>query len=244
MPDLALTLGLGLDHADHGEAGEGHLARVASVGEQPGHVVAQGVAASLDPAMVAIGRLPPVERTRRRIAEEGFHVLERSRAVRLQGEEIVAPALQDDFGDAALGADGVDGDQGPFERQPLQKQRDGADLVRLARDRLLAEHQPLARGPSRDEMQGLAALAAGVAATRGLAVDRDQVGLRLAQAFHPGREAALEQIRIERREHVAEGIMARHAAPVGQEAAQQAQLLLAPHLDLGQVVRPGQGGAE
>ena len=60
--DLAAALGLALDHADHGEAGKGDLARVAPVREQPGHVVADGVPADLDPAVVAVDRLEGVER--------------------------------------------------------------------------------------------------------------------------------------------------------------------------------------
>ena len=90
-----------------------------------------------------------------------------------------------------LGADGVDGDQGTVQRQAFQQQRDGGDLVRLAAHRLLAEHQALTGGPSGDEMQRLAPLAAGMRPARGLAVDGDQVRLRLAQALDPAHEAGL-----------------------------------------------------
>src|SRR3954470_14568957 len=65
--DLAAALGGALDHADHGEAGKGDLAGVAPAGEQPGHVVADGVAADLDPAVPAVGGLEGVERTRGRV---------------------------------------------------------------------------------------------------------------------------------------------------------------------------------
>src|SRR6476620_2625364 len=49
------------------------------------------------------------------------------------------------------------------------------------------------RRPGGDQVQGVAALALGVAAARGLAVDGDEVRLGLAQAFDPRREAGLEQ---------------------------------------------------
>src|SRR4051812_49625428 len=130
--DLAAAPGPALDHADHGEAGEGDLARVAPVREQPGHLVADGVAADLDPAVVAVGRLEGVERTRRRVGEEGFDIREGGRAVRLQGREIIAAPAQDGLGDRALGAGGVDRHQGAFQRQAFQERRDGGDLVRLA----------------------------------------------------------------------------------------------------------------
>jgi hypothetical protein len=83
-----------------------------------------------------------------------------------------------------------------------------------------------------------------VGAPRGLAVDGDQVGLRLAQALGPAREAALEQLRVERRDHLAERVVARDAVPVGQEAAREGQVLATPERDPDEVVRAGQRPAE
>jgi hypothetical protein len=77
-------------------------------------------------------------------------------------------------------------------------------------------------------VQRLAALAAIVRATGGLAVDRDQVGLGLTQALDPGREACLEQPGIERGDNLAQRVVARDAVPVRQEAAQEGQVLPAP----------------
>src|SRR3954471_4803496 len=114
---------------------------------------------------------------------------------------------------------------------------DGGDLVRLAGHRLLPEHQALAARPGGDEVQGITPPAPGVGAPRGLAVDGDQVGFRLAQALDPAREAALEQLRVERRDHLAERVVARDAVPVGQEAAQEGQVLATPERDLDEVVR-------
>src|SRR3954454_15080803 len=219
--DLAAALGLALDHAEHGQTGKGALAGVAPAGEQPGHVVADGVAADLDPSVVAVGGLEGVERTRRRVGEERLDLPEGGGAVLLQRQEVVAAAAQDGRRDLGLRADGVDRDQGALESDALQQERDGGDLVRLTRYRLLPEHQPLAGGPGGDEVQGTAPLAPGVGAARGLAVDRDDVGLRRAQALDPAGEAALEQGRVERGDHLAQGVVARDAVPVGQEAAQE-----------------------
>jgi hypothetical protein len=83
-----------------------------------------------------------------------------------------------------------------------------------------------------------------MAAARGLAVDGDEIGLGLAQPGHPGGEARLEPIRVERAEHGAQRVVAGDARGVGPEAAQEGQLLLAPELDLDEIVRAGQGGAE
>src|SRR3954470_11914253 len=242
--DLAAALGGALDHADHGEAGKCDLARVAPVGEQPGDVAADRVAADLDPAVPSVGRLEGVERARRRVGEEGLDVLEGGRAVLLQRQQVVAAAAQDGRGDPGLGADGVDRHQGALERQPLQEQRDGGDLVRLATHRLLPEHQALAGRPGGDEVQGIAALAPRVGAPRGLAVDRDEVRLGLAQAFDPRREAGLEQLGVERGDHLAQRVVARHPVLAGQEATEEGEVLVAPERDLDDVIGPRQGGAQ
>jgi hypothetical protein len=73
---LARTFGLCLNRPDHGQVGERHLSRVTPVREQPGHVVADGVTADLDPAMLAVGGGAGLDVARRRVAEEGLHVLE------------------------------------------------------------------------------------------------------------------------------------------------------------------------
>ena len=77
-----------------------------------------------------------------------------------------------------------------------------------------------------------------MAAARGLAVDGDEIGLGLAQPCHPGGEARLEPIRVERAEHGAQRVVAGDARGIGPEAAQEGQLLLAPELDLDAIVLP------
>ena len=163
------------------------------------------------------------ERARRRVGEEGLDVLEGGRAVLLQRQQVVAAAAQDGRGDPGLGADGVDRHQGALERQLLQKQRDGGDLVRLATHRLLPEHQALAgrQAETRCRDRGLAPR---VGAPRGLAVDRDEVRLGLAQAFDPRREAGLERLGVERGDHLAQRVVARHPVLAGQEATEEGEV--------------------
>src|SRR3954463_10027090 len=82
--DLAVPLGLALDHAEHGQPGEGDLARVAPVREQPADLVADRVAAGLDPAVLASDGRASLDRARRRVGEEGLDILAGGRPVLLQ----------------------------------------------------------------------------------------------------------------------------------------------------------------
>ena len=63
-------------------------------------------------------------------------------------------------------------------------------------------------------------------------------------ATRRGLEAGLEPRRVERVDHVAQRVVAGDAVPVGQEAAQERQVLPAPQPRLDQVVGPGQGGGQ
>ncbi len=53
-----------------------------------------------------------------------------------------------------------------------------------------------------------------------------------------------EQAGVEGGEHRVQRVLARHAVSVGQEAAQEGDVLPAPEFGLDQIVDPGQGGAE
>ena len=107
----------------------------------------------------------------------------------------------------------------------LQQQRDGGDLVGFLLGRLLSEHDPLPRRPGRDEVQRVTAFAPVVAAPRGLAVNGDDFGVIIAQPADPGEEAGFEQFRVQRREHVAQCIVAGDAAFVAVEAPEERQML-------------------
>ena len=55
--DLAAALGVGLNHADHGQMREAGLVGVAAVGKQPIDFVADDMMALFDAAMVGVGGL-------------------------------------------------------------------------------------------------------------------------------------------------------------------------------------------
>ena len=65
-----------------------------------------------------------------------------------------------------------------------------------------------------------------------LAVDGDEVRAKPGERTHPGDEAALELLRIEHGEDIAELVMRGRADLEGPEPAQQSQLLLAELGDL------------
>ena len=85
-------------------------------------------------------------------------------------------------------------------------------------------------------MQGIAALAPVVAASGGLSINGDDVGVGVDQAADPGLEAGLEQRRIQCGEHVAQCIVARDAAFVAVEASEERQMLGSPQCRLDEVV--------
>ena len=93
-------------------------------------------------------------------------------------------------------------------------------------------------------VQRLAALGPGMAAARGLAVDGDDVRLGLAQASTQATKQRLEQRRVEGVDDVAQRVVARDAVAVGQEAAQESQVLPAPEPRLDEIVRARQGGGQ
>ena len=119
------------------------------------------------------------------------------RLVVLHGQQVVGLGVEDGLGDVRIASHGVDGDQGAFEVEALHQRRDGGDLVGFFVDRLLAQHQPAVGGEGRDQMQGLLPALAVVAAPRGLAVDRHQVGLVRPAFGHPRRKTGRKQLRID-----------------------------------------------
>jgi hypothetical protein len=181
---FAIALDLTLDQADAGEVGPG-----VALGE-PGEVANGPVAADLEPAMIVVdglvGERPAVgEAAGALLGEEELEVLTQAGLVALDREQVVGALVADGLGDGFVAAQGVDGDEGALELQHLEQARDGHDLVLLAGDRLLAEHQAVRAGPGRDEMQGGAALGPVTAAPCGLAVDRNDLllGLLLGHLF-------------------------------------------------------------
>ena len=78
-----------------------------------------------------------------------------------------------------------------------------------------------------------------MAASRDLAVNRDDVRVTVAQAIDPGQTAGFEQFRVQCGEHVAQLTVAGDAAVVGVEASEERQMLGSPQRRLHEVIRPG-----
>ena len=93
-------------------------------------------------------------------------------------------------------------------------------------------------------MQRLASLGLGMGAAGGLAINRDDVWVTVAQAVDPGDEALGEQPGIQRVDQVVERIVAGDAVLVGQEPAQEVEVDFAPVLDLDEVIGADDGGAQ
>ena len=64
------------------------------------------------------------------------------------------------------------------------------------------------------------------------------------RSFCPRLKAGLEQVWIDRGEHVAQGVVAGDAAFIRIETAEEGQVLFAPERDLHEVVCPRDGGSE
>ena len=144
-------------------------------------VVADGMAADFDAAMVAIGGLVAVEACRIGVGEEALDFGGKGGPVVLEAREIVGALGANGLGDVGLAAHGVDGDQRAGQFQALEQRRNGSDFVGFFRAGLLPQHEPLAARPGRDQMQRILALASVVGAPRSLAVDGDDVGHRASR---------------------------------------------------------------
>ena len=83
-----------------------------------------------------------------------------------------------------------------------------------------------------------------MAAARRLAVDGDDVRITIAQGLDPGGETGLEQIGIERIDHVIQRVMRRQAALKGQEPPKKTKPLVAPKPDLDKILHAAERRAK
>ncbi len=161
------------------------------------------------------------------VVEEEGDVGMQGGLIALEGEQVVAALIDDLPGDLAMAAHRIDGDDRALERMHFQQLRDCGDLVRLAIDGQLAEHEALVGRPGGDQMQRRAAGGAVEGMAQGLAVDRRHASGAFGKALHETQEAAVELDRIEQAKHAREGVMARDAVTEPQKLPQKG-LLRAP----------------
>src|SRR3954447_9240502 len=123
------------------------------------------------------------------------HGLEGATVVGLQPQEIVGTLRPDPRGDVLLTPHGIERHDAAVEMQGVEQLGDGGDLVRLAVDLALTEHQSLIARPGTDQMQRAVIVATAAGTPDGLAVDRHHLALYLTgQGLCPSRKTALERI--------------------------------------------------
>jgi len=83
-------------------------------------------------------------------------------------------------------------------------------------------------------------------APRRLAVDGDDLAVLIgcAQPRHPRHEGVAERLAVERGDHRVDRVVGRNALTIGQKAAQERDVQLAPTRDLREVVGPGHHPAQ
>ena len=203
------------------------------------------MASLLDAPVIGIrGGVRRVDQAGRRIGEKAGDVVVGRRPIGFEREQVIPTPPYDRVCDGGLRAHGIDGDEGAGQFQAFEQQRDGGDLVGFGVRGLLAEHQTLAGRPGRHEVERPAPPGLVVAAARRFPVDGDDLGLPVAQRFHPVGKTALEQFRVDAVHHVVERVVGRDAALERQKAAQKLQPRFAPKLDLDEVVHAAQRGAQ
>src|SRR3954463_8026564 len=133
--------------------------------------------------------------------EMSTHGLEGAAVIGLQRQEVVGTLGPDPRGNVLLAPHSIERHDGAVEMQGVEQLGEGGDLVRLAIDLALTEHQPLITGPGADQVQRAVIVAAAAGAPDGLAVNRHHLTLHLTrQGLCPAREAALERVRIDQHE--------------------------------------------
>jgi hypothetical protein len=146
----------------------------------------------------------------RGLLETGGDLLQQGRLIGLDRQEIVAAAGADRGRHRRIAGDRVDRHQRPVEGERIEQVGDRGTLVFFLVHRLLCQHQALAGGPGRDQMQGAAAARAVLRAARGLAVDRDEIGSVRPQTPRPVGKAGLKQLRIDPVHHHPQPVLAGH----------------------------------
>ncbi len=160
--------------------------------------------------------------------------------VALQRQDVIGALVDDLGGDLALATDGVDGHHGPLDHQEIQELRNGDDLVRLVLDPGLSQNHVLLGAPGRDHVDRRLRAGLLVGAPERLAVDRDDILGEAHQGGRPGDEAALELLRVQHREDVAELVVRGRSGREGAETTQKIQLVIAVSGDLDPALAAGQ----
>src|SRR5919202_2070357 len=157
--------------------------------------------------------------------------------IAFQRQDVIGLLVDNFLCDLTLAADGVDRDDRPLDRQPVEKLRDRDDLIGLFRHLDLAEDETLACGKGRNQVDRSLAAARVAGPAHGLAINRNDALRQSGQGGHPRNKAALELLSIESGQKVAEVIVGRWAVPERTEAPKEIKLLAATQGHLGEELR-------
>ena len=176
--------------------------------------------------------------------DEEFAVLLQAALVGLQRQDVIGFFVDDLLRDRPLAADGVDGHDGPFDRQHVQQFGNGDDLVGLPGHLDLTEHQTLTRREGRDHMDGGRAFRPVMRTAQRLAVDGNHTLWQAGDCANPGGETMLEHLCIERRQDIAEVVVGRRSILERREPTQHIQPLGTEERDRGDALGTRHHGRE
>src|SRR5262249_34087949 len=113
---------------------------------QPSYIVDRRIGSGFDAAVIAIdglmlGNLGVAKAIGLLLGSEQLDIFTQRALIAFERENVIGLLIEDFLGDVALAAHGVDGDDGAFDHQHVEKCRDGADLVGFVRHFDLAEHE-------------------------------------------------------------------------------------------------------
>src|SRR5215207_4486882 len=167
------------------------------------------------------------------------------RVIGLENQQVVGPARQDLLGDCGLAAHGVQRHDAVLQCELVQQFRDRCDLVRRLVNTTLAQHEALLARPGAHQVQGGSLPAAIERAPERLAIDGDHLALKAVhERADPGREPALEGIRVDQHEDAPEGVVRGNAVWQVQEGAQPRQFAAAVERDVVPALSTSDHGAD
>src|SRR4051812_34466669 len=157
----------------------------------------------------------------------------RQRMISLERQQVVASARQDLFGDRGLAAHRIQRHDAVLQGELVQQRRNGGNLVRLAIDAALAQHQALLTGPGAHQVQGRLLASMVERAPQRLAINGDHLALKAGhERADPGREPGLKGVGIDEHEHAPERVVRGNAVRQLQERPEPGQLTAAIQRDV------------
>ena len=229
---VVADLALALDQPDGLEIGPGLLG--VEMGDHV-RVVEDPVLATFQAPMVLLHGLIVIPGARWGAGEPFLALLGKSEGdllieggvILLEREDVVGLLRHNLGSDGGLAAHRINRHRRPGQVQHPQQGGDRRDFVRFLGHRDLPEDQPTRARPGADHVQRRLPTAAGVCPAQRLAIEGDNLARRARHhRLHPGQEAGLKGVGIQRCEDPPEGIVAGDATRQGQKGPQPVLLRL------------------